>query len=150
MITGTFLDEITHNIPSQNWGRAEWDRDFAAMKAAGIRNVVLIRCGYRRWITYPSRVLAERQGAWWPSTDLVALFLVPRTGPAQHADVGVVAPTGPAGRRLADTLPFFATGVVYPDWCVLSSALPAEGRAGARAAGFYDAEGRVGADSALR
>lgn len=74
-ITSTFLDEITHNIPSQNWGRAEWDRDFAAMKAVGIQNVVLIRCGYRKWITYPSRVLAERQQAWIPSTDLVALFL---------------------------------------------------------------------------
>lgn len=98
----------------------------------------------------PGPGVVEVTGRRLEGPDLVALFLVPRTGPAQHADVGVVAPTGPAGRRLADTLPFFATGVVYPDWCVLSSALPAEGRAGARAAGFYDAEGRVGADSALR
>lgn len=30
-ITGTFLDEITHEIPSQNWGPAEWTRDFDAM-----------------------------------------------------------------------------------------------------------------------
>ncbi|HAC74079.1 MAG TPA: DUF4434 domain-containing protein, partial [Porphyromonadaceae bacterium] len=27
-ITGTFLDEISHDIPHQNWGEAEWDLDF--------------------------------------------------------------------------------------------------------------------------
>ena len=27
-IRGTFLDEISHDIPHQNWGREEWDRDF--------------------------------------------------------------------------------------------------------------------------
>ena len=27
-ITGTFLDEITHDIPSQNWGEEEWAADF--------------------------------------------------------------------------------------------------------------------------
>ena len=25
-ITGTFLDEISHDIPHQNWGEKEWDR----------------------------------------------------------------------------------------------------------------------------
>ena len=32
-ITGTFLDEISHDLPHQNWGEAEWDADFAHMKA---------------------------------------------------------------------------------------------------------------------
>ena len=27
-ITGTFLDEISHDIPHQNWGPKEWDQDF--------------------------------------------------------------------------------------------------------------------------
>ena len=27
-ITGTFLDEISHDIPHQNWGFEEWERDF--------------------------------------------------------------------------------------------------------------------------
>ena len=44
-ITGTFLDEITHDIPSNNWGREEWARDFRVMKAIGIDTVVLIRAG---------------------------------------------------------------------------------------------------------
>ena len=28
-IKGTFLDEISHDIPHQNWGEAEWDRDLS-------------------------------------------------------------------------------------------------------------------------
>ena len=28
-ITGTFLDEISHDIPHQNWGEKEWDLDFS-------------------------------------------------------------------------------------------------------------------------
>ena len=38
-ITGTFLDEISHDIPHQNWGEREWDRDFRYMKAIGIDTV---------------------------------------------------------------------------------------------------------------
>ncbi|WP_372936313.1 DUF4434 domain-containing protein, partial [Mariniphaga sediminis] len=34
-IKGTFLDEISHDIPHQNWGREEWRRDFSYMKKAG-------------------------------------------------------------------------------------------------------------------
>ena len=50
-ITGTFLDEISHDIPHQNWGEREWDRDFRYMKAIGIDTVIDIRCGYRKFIT---------------------------------------------------------------------------------------------------
>ena len=56
-ITGTFLDEISHDIPHQNWGRAEWDRDFAAMKSIGIDTVILIRSGHKRFLTFPSEYL---------------------------------------------------------------------------------------------
>ncbi len=74
-ITGTFLDEISHDIPSQNWGAREWRRDFAAMKAIGIDTVILIRCGHGKWMTFPSRALAERMGCFAPPVDLVRLFL---------------------------------------------------------------------------
>jgi hypothetical protein len=74
-ITGTFLDEISHDIPHQNWGKEEWDRDFRAMKTIGIDTVILIRCGYRRWMTYPSEVLQKRAGGHRPPLDLVDLFL---------------------------------------------------------------------------
>jgi len=46
-ITGTFLDEISHDIPHQNWGEAEWDLDFQYMKAIGIDTVIMIRSGYK-------------------------------------------------------------------------------------------------------
>jgi hypothetical protein len=74
LITGTFLDEISHDIPHQNWGAAEWDKDFAHMKAAGIDTAVIIRCGYRRFLTYPSPYLLK-QGCYQPPVDLVELFL---------------------------------------------------------------------------
>jgi hypothetical protein len=74
-LTGTFLDEISHDIPHQNWGRAEWDADFAAMKAIGIDTVILIRSGHKRWLTYPSEVLIEREGCYRPPVDLVDMFL---------------------------------------------------------------------------
>ena len=75
LITGTFIDEISHDIPHQNWGAAEWEKDFQYMKAAGINTVILIRCGYRRFITYPSAYLVRRHKCYAPPIDLVELFL---------------------------------------------------------------------------
>lgn len=74
-ITGTFIDEISHDIPHQNWGRVEWDRDFAYMKSVGIDTVIMIRSGYRRFITYPSVYLQDSFGCYAPPADLVELFL---------------------------------------------------------------------------
>lgn len=74
-ITATFIDEISHDIPHQNWGPDEWDADFRAMQAIGIDTVVVIRCGWKRWLTYPSRFLADRIGAVEPPLDLLDLFL---------------------------------------------------------------------------
>jgi Domain of unknown function (DUF4434) len=74
-ITGTFLDEISYDIPHQNWGPVEWDKDFTAMRHIGIDTVILIRSGLRRWITYPSDVLMAREGCHRPPLDLVDLFL---------------------------------------------------------------------------
>ncbi|MBN2392402.1 MAG: DUF4434 domain-containing protein, partial [Anaerolineae bacterium] len=74
-LTGTFLDEISHDIPHQNWGRAEWSRDFAAMQAIGIDTVILIRSGHKQWMTYPSDVLHAREGCFTPPVDLVDMFL---------------------------------------------------------------------------
>ncbi|NBB75172.1 MAG: DUF4434 domain-containing protein [Bacteroidetes bacterium] len=74
-ITGTFLDEITHDIPSQNWGPAEWARDFDAMRAIGIDTVILIRAGYRDRATFDSEVLARHRTMQPAYGDLVDLFL---------------------------------------------------------------------------
>ncbi len=74
-LTGTFLDEITHDIPSQNWGPEEWGRDFDAMRAVGIDTVILIRAGYRQRVTFDSRVLRREVDALPAYGDLVDLFL---------------------------------------------------------------------------
>jgi hypothetical protein len=74
-ITGTFLDEITHDIPSSNWGRAEWAQDFRLMKAIGIDTVILIRAGCGRIAVYPSQVLQREVGIYPVYEDLADLFL---------------------------------------------------------------------------
>ena len=74
-VTGTYLDEISHDIPHQNWGLAEWRRDFASMKAVDIDTVILIRSGHRRWMTFPSKVLQDKVGGYPPPVDLVDMFL---------------------------------------------------------------------------
>ena len=73
-ISGTFLDEISHDIPHQNWGEKEWDRDFRHMRAIGIDTVIMIRSGYRKFITYPSKYLMGK-GCYEPGTDLLDMFL---------------------------------------------------------------------------
>jgi len=74
-ITGTFIDEISHDIPHQNWGPAEWENDFRHMKEMGIDTVILIRGGYRRFLTWPSDYLIRHHGCYRPSSDLLELFL---------------------------------------------------------------------------
>lgn len=74
LITGTFLDEISHDIPHQNWAESEWDQDFQYMKAAGIDTVIMIRSGYRDFITYPSAYLLSK-GGHKPPMDLLDMFL---------------------------------------------------------------------------
>ncbi len=73
-ITGTFLDEISHDIPHQNWGWKEWDADFGYMKAIGIDTVIMIRNGYRKFITWPCEYLLKK-GCYMPSQDLLEMFL---------------------------------------------------------------------------
>lgn len=73
-ITGTFLDEISHDIPHQNWGEQEWDTEFTYMKAIGIDTVIMIRSGYRKFITFPSDYLLSK-GCYMPSVDLLDMFL---------------------------------------------------------------------------
>ncbi len=74
-ITGTFLDEISHDIPHQNWGEKEWDLDFRYMKSMGIDTVILIRSGYRKFVTYPSEYLLKKKGCYMPSVDLLDMYL---------------------------------------------------------------------------
>lgn len=74
-IKATFLDEISWDIPHQNWGTKEWDKDFKAMKKMGINTVVLIRAGLGKWIASPFQCLLGKEDVYYPPVDLVEMFL---------------------------------------------------------------------------
>lgn len=74
-IRATFLDEISWDIPHQNWGVKEWDKDFRAMKAIGINTVVMIRSGLARWIAAPFESILKGEDVYYPPVDLVEMFL---------------------------------------------------------------------------
>ena len=54
-ITGTFIDEITHDIPSSNWSDQDWCNDLDNMKSVGIDTLIIIRGGYNNKCIYPSK-----------------------------------------------------------------------------------------------
>lgn len=58
-VTGTFLDEITHDIPSQNWGEADWRKEFALYKQIGLDTVIIIRAGYQNKCIFPAKCLPD-------------------------------------------------------------------------------------------
>lgn len=62
-IHATFLDEISWDIPHQNWGVHEWDRDFHAMKDMGIGTVVMIRSGLGPWLAAPFESVMSARGS---------------------------------------------------------------------------------------
>jgi pimeloyl-ACP methyl ester carboxylesterase len=68
--------------------------------------------------------------------DLGCLFLRPRPH-SDRAVVGVVAGSGAAGMRLTDRLPYFVSGVGYPDCLVLGPDVLTHGSRGVRVAGFF-------------
>ncbi len=53
-ITGTFIDEITYDIPSSNWSERQWKRDLDNMQRVGIDTLIFIRGGFYGKTIYPS------------------------------------------------------------------------------------------------
>ena len=75
-ITGTFLDEITFDIMSNNWGPDEWAKDFRAMKHIGIDTAIIIRAGFENKCIFQSKALKKHIGTMMPVyEDLCELFL---------------------------------------------------------------------------
>jgi hypothetical protein len=71
-----------------------------------------------------------------PGDDLACLFVRPRPG-SDRALVGIVSGTGLPGMRLTDRIPYFVSGVEYPDCIVLGPNTLTGGAAGVRMAGFF-------------
>ncbi len=68
--------------------------------------------------------------------DLACIFVRPRLD-THDASVGVVSGTGPAGLRLTDRLPYFVSGVAYPDWTIFAPSILQSGAPGIAACGFF-------------
>lgn len=78
-VTGTFLDGMASDIPSQNWSRREWSPQFDVFRDMGMDTVVVIRVGGAQSAMFRSRVLRRPVV---PESDRGALFLeeAERTG----------------------------------------------------------------------
>lgn len=55
-ITGTFIDEITYDIPSSNWSLDQWRKDLDYMQEMGLDTLVFIRGGFGEKTIFPSKV----------------------------------------------------------------------------------------------
>ncbi len=71
--------------------------------------------------------------------DLAVLMVRPRPG-SRVALVGVVAATGPTGRRLVERTRYFISGVSFPDLMIFSADALERGTAAVRAYGYFAAD----------
>jgi dienelactone hydrolase len=75
---------------------------------------------------------------------LACLFVRPRPG-SERSSVGVVAGSGLAGLRLTDRLPYFTSGVAYPDCVIVDAKRLSDNSSAFVAAGYFG--GDWGVDS---
>jgi hypothetical protein len=75
-------------------------------------------------------------GRSFSGSDLCCLFLQPRPG-SDSACVAVISGTGLPGMRLTERIPYFVSGVGYPDCIVMGSEVLSAKSEGVRAAGFF-------------
>jgi poly(3-hydroxybutyrate) depolymerase len=73
---------------------------------------------------------------------LACLFVRPKPG-NDRGSVGVVAGSGLCGLRLTDRLPYFHSGVAYPDFLLISDKSLTEGTTGILATGFFGGDWSV-------
>ena len=62
-ITGTFIDEITYDIPSSNWTLEKWRNDLDNMQRVGIDTLIFIRGGFEDKSIFPSKTLGTEKTA---------------------------------------------------------------------------------------
>lgn len=58
-ITGTFIDDVTYDIPSSNWSHTDWQNDLDNMKDVGIDTLIFIRGGFEDKMIFPSENFAH-------------------------------------------------------------------------------------------
>ena len=80
--------------------------------------------------------------------DSLALLAVHPRRDSDVASVAVIAGTGLPGAHTTDHLPYFVSGVAYPDWTVLDVTFLEEGLAGIQGAGFFGHDWRADGEGA--
>lgn len=55
-IAATFIDEVTYDIPAQNWSNEQWSKDLEYMQDIGINTVVIMRSVFYNKCLYPSKI----------------------------------------------------------------------------------------------
>ena len=83
--------------------------------------------------------LGERE---FSSEEFASVTLHTRAGEPRNL-VAIVSGTGPIGMRLCDRLPYFVSGVAYPDVTVLSPEVLIDGLPGIVATGFFGNDGTL-------
>ncbi|MCB9846496.1 MAG: prolyl oligopeptidase family serine peptidase [Phycisphaeraceae bacterium] len=107
------------------YGSAETNGDWEAMLGS---SPVVVGAGRAR--------IGDRE---FEGDDLVCLMVRPRPG-SDMAMVGTVAWTGSAGARFSTSLPYFVSGVGYPDFFVIGSDALIRGNEAIRGAGYFGAD----------
>lgn len=110
------------------YGNADTNRAWKSLMAGSPVSVT------RRSVTVGGK---ETAGA-----DVACLFVRPRPG-SDRALVAAVSGTGLPGMRFTDRLPYFMSGVEYPDCLVVRSDMLSKGISGVVAAGFFGADWSV-------
>ena len=85
-ITGTFIDEVTYDIPAQNWSDEQWAQDLDNMKAVGMDTVIIMRSVFYNKCLYPTKTFPTLKE---DGEDFVGLIL----REAQKRDMKVSIPT---------------------------------------------------------
>ena len=82
-ITGTFIDGISSDIPSNNFTAQDWAREFDHFKSIGIDTAIIIRVGWKDSAMYKSEVMKTTL---YEEHDLVEIMLkeAERTGIALY------------------------------------------------------------------
>ncbi|MHC4871648.1 MAG: DUF4434 domain-containing protein [Planctomycetota bacterium] len=72
-ITGTFVTPFPNDTGINNWGRKEWEAEFALMKSIGIDTIILLRSEFERDNYYVSG-MDPRFATWPEDNDLVSMY----------------------------------------------------------------------------
>ncbi len=54
-ITGTFIDDVTYDMPSSNWSEKQWKKEFDYMKKFGMDTIIVTRGTFYSQSVYPSK-----------------------------------------------------------------------------------------------